>query len=131
MKPLVQSSAPSAKAASGSAWHAFGHGLLPLAILAGSIAATLMLTLAARVLTAVVDFGIQQWMVAGVLVTGLLVSLIAYSVALIRTYRRWRDELRRQDDAIAVGTLWALIVTVIVVLMPVAVAALAPQHPAP
>lgn len=131
MEPQIQAAIPSATGANRSAWRCFARGLVPLLTLAGWVAATLFLTLAVRDMSIGLDVGTQQWIVVGVLANGLAVAAIAYGITLWRAFRQWRAYLRHEDDATPTGMLWALLVTAAVVLLPVIIAALAPQHPIP
>lgn len=134
MEPQLQSAAAVLKSAPGSGWRGLGRGLLPLLILAGGIAATLVLTLTARELATGIDITISQWIVVGVFALGLAITGVAYGIALVRTFRRWRTQLRdsgHESNASSAGILWAMLVTAVVVAMPVIVAAFIPQHPAP
>ncbi|HEX6541665.1 MAG TPA: hypothetical protein VF040_07915 [Ktedonobacterales bacterium] len=131
MKPLHQSPGPSIQPISGSAWRGFGRGLLPLLTLTGWVAVTLVLTLAARELTAGMDLGVRQWITPCVLVLGLVAAAVAYVVSLRRAFRAWRIRTREEDDASAAGMLWGLLLTAAVVALPIVVAMLVPQQPAP
>ena len=131
MEPQMQAAIPSATGGTGNARRGFARGLVPLLTLAGWVAATLFLTLAVRDMSIGLDVGIQQWIVVGVLANGLAVATIAYGITLWRAYRQWRAYLRQEDDAAAKGMLWALLATAAVVLLPVIIAALVPQHPIP
>lgn len=131
MEPLLQPSTLSTQTIPDSGWRGFGRGLVPLVILAGFSAITLMLTLATKQIATGIDFATRDWLVAGPLIVGLVASAVAYILALVVAFRRWRTQLRKGDNADATGMLWALIVTALVVVLPVVVAALVPQHPAP
>lgn len=141
MQPQLQSAASTTKSAPESGWQGFGRGLgrglLPLLILSGGIAVTFALTVTARELAAPFDVAVSQWVVVAVFVLGLVIVGTVYGIALVRTFRRWRDEEREsgpggpERNASSAGMLWALIVTAVVVALPVIVSALVPQHPAP
>lgn len=134
MEPQLQSAAAVLKSAAESGWQGFGRGLLPLLTLSGGIVATLVLTLTARELVAGLDVTISQWIVVGVFALGLAITGVAYGIALARTLRRWRTQLRdsgHEGNASSAGMLLALLVTAVAVATPVIVAALIPQHPAP
>jgi hypothetical protein len=131
MEPLLQPSTLSTQTIPGSRWRGFGRGLVPLVILAGFSVITLALTLATKQIADGIDFATRDWLVAGTIIIGLIASAVAYIVALVATFRRWRTQAREGDNAGATGMLWALIVTALVVVVPVVVAALVPQHPAP
>jgi hypothetical protein len=131
MGSLFQPSAPTSEHGTVGAWRGFGRGLVPLALLATGIAMTLALTLAARALTTGLGFALSQWIAPGILIVGLVATGAAYGVALARTFRRWRAQLRDERSADGAGMLWALVVTSVMVAAPLVVAALVPQHPAP
>lgn len=128
MEPQLQSSALPAEPMPESGWRGFGRGLIPLLVLVACLVTTLVLTFAARLLTNGVDFSIQQWIVLAVLVIGLVIAAVAYIIALVGAFRLWR---REENDTSATGMLWALIVTAVIVVLPIVVAALVPQNPAP
>lgn len=131
MEPLLQPSAMPAQPMSTSEWNRFGRGLIPLLTLGGCVAITLVLTLAARELTASIDFAIREWIVLGVFIAGLAVAGLAYGMMLVRAFRRWRAQQRNEGGVPGKGMLWALIVTAFMVVLPIIIAALIPQHPAP
>jgi uncharacterized membrane protein len=120
---------PSATA--GGAWRRFAAGLIPLGLLAVTSAIALGLTLAARELSAGLGFFTQQWITVAVLVVGVLVALAVYAVALRRALAQARTLAQAGDRSGANAIYWALALTVVVVVLPIVLAALIPQSPAP
>ena len=138
---MVNSSSPrgdSAGMASGgytaTIWErvrAFLLGLSPLAPVALIVFLTTLLTPLARQLTAGAGFYTQQW--ASVILVTLdlilaIASVIICSVRAFRTIRRWEQSFRFQEANLA---LLGLVVFALVLVLPVVLAILAPQHPAP
>jgi hypothetical protein len=115
----------------GSAWRGVLIGLVPLGLLIVMVAATLLLTVLARQLAANAGFAVQQSAAVITLITGLLLAIAAFAVATWRVLRR--VAIWQQGGAIvqARATLWALGVTGLVVIGPVLLALLLPQHPFP
>lgn len=106
-------------------------GLLPLGLLAGLVALTLLLTTITRLIVTSQGFFVEQEVDLIVLATGLTVAGIVYVVATVRALRRLANWQRDGAGARSRGTLVALTVTALVVVAPVVVALLLPQHPAP
>ena len=124
-------SQPTTISAPDSFWLGFAAGLAPLLTLSIVVTLTLAVTFALSELSARQSFALQQTATALTLGIGLAVSLIAFVVACALALRRvgiWR---RVGADASAHGALWALTVTALLVALPVVVAIVAPQHPAP
>lgn len=106
-------------------------GLVPLGLLIMMVAVTVGFTALARLLLAGSGFFAQQQAALLVLIGGLLLSSAGYVVALWRTLRRvkmWQLEGRRRQ---ARAVLWELGATALIVVIPVLLALLLPQHPAP
>jgi hypothetical protein len=115
----------------GSALRGFSIGLMPLAILIVIVATTILLTALARQLVASSGFFAQQQAAVIVMIAGLVVALVIFVVAirsLLRLVKAWQ-----QEDALgqARAALLALGVTALVVLLPVILAIVLPQNPAP
>lgn len=125
----MQVSSPQYK---GSAWRGLLIGLIPLLLLVVIADITFLLTALARQLVASSGFFAQQQAAVIVLIAGLLLALVVYVIAIILMERRvkaWQQEGGR--SGLAHGTLLALGVTALVVLLPVVLAIVLPQHPAP
>jgi membrane protease YdiL (CAAX protease family) len=106
-------------------------GLIPLGLLAGAVVLTLVITVLARQLVAASGFFAQQQAALITLIAGLVVAIVVYAVALWSILRRvaaWRHD---GEQAQASAALWALGATALVVIVPVLLALLLPQHPAP
>ena len=106
-------------------------GLVPLGLLALIIVVALALAALARQLTAASGFYTQQQAALIILIAGFILALIVYVVAIVLTMRRiaaW------QENGIAVqarAALWSLGITALIVILPLLLAILLPQHPAP
>jgi hypothetical protein len=115
----------------GSASRGVLIGLVPLGFLLGMVAVTLLLTVLMRSLAAGAGFAVQQSAAVITLITGLILTIVVLSVAIRRVLRRvaiWQQGgVMRQASA----TLWALGLTGLVVVGPVLLAFLLPQHPFP
>lgn len=102
-------------------------GLIPVALLVVVVVATLLLTALARQLSS--GFFAQQQMSLIVLIAGLALAMVVYIVALVRTLRRVASW---QSGGIPVrATLFALGATALFVVLPVLLAIVLPQSPAP
>lgn len=115
----------------GSALRGALIGLIPLGLLIVLVIVALLLTALARQLVAASGFFVQQQAAVIVLIAGLVLALAVYIIAIVFTLRRvsaWQ-----QDGAVrqARSALWAVGVTVLVVILPVLLALMLPQNPAP
>jgi hypothetical protein len=115
----------------GGAWRGVLISLVPLGLLLGLVAVTLLLTVLSRSLAAGAGFAVQQSAAVITLITGLILAIAVFAVAIRRVLRR--VAIWQQGGVItqASATLWALGLTGLVVLGPVLLALLLPQHPAP
>jgi ABC-type nickel/cobalt efflux system permease component RcnA len=106
-------------------------GLIPLGLLIVLVTVTVLLTTLARLLLASAGFFVQQQAAVIVLIVGLILTIAVFAVAIWRVLRQ--VAVWQQDGVIvqANATLWALGVTALVVVVPVLLALLLPQHPAP
>jgi hypothetical protein len=127
----TQSSQVATKSRSDTTLRAVLSGLVPLGLLAAVVVVTLLVTAIARLLAAPQGFFVQQQIDVIVLVAGLAIAVAVYVVAIVRVLRqigRWqRDGAARQASAARVS----LALTALIVLLPVLLAVLLPQHPAP
>jgi hypothetical protein len=106
-------------------------GLEPLAPLLLIVILTIGLAWLARQITAGAGFYTQQWAAGVIVVLGILggaVALAIFSVRALRQVKAWQESgLSAQAGA----ALWGLAVVALVVLLPLLLAILIPQHPAP
>lgn len=106
-------------------------GLVPLALLLVVVVITLLLAAATRQLFAFAGFFVQQQNTLIVLIVGLSVAVMLYGVSIWRIMRRlahWEQEGKvRQVHTV----LWTLVGTACVVVLPLVLAFVLPQHPAP
>ena len=106
-------------------------GLIPLGLLVVIIVIVLLLTVLARQLVATSGFFVQEQTVLFIVIPGLILAIVVYAVALWLTMRHvalWQQE---GAELQARATLWALGITALIVLLPVVLALVIPQHPAP
>jgi len=115
----------------GSARRGVLIGLVPLGFLLGMVAVTLLLTVLMRSLAAGAGFAVQQSAALMSLIAGLILTIVVFAVAIRRVLRR--VAIWQQGGVItqASATLWALGLTGLVVVGPVLLAFLLPQHPFP
>ncbi len=106
-------------------------GFLPLIFLVGVSGLTYGALLVARQLDASAPFAVQQQTSILIVVIGLALALIAYLATAWILFRRmtsWR--MAGLETRIRV-VLWALFITALIVLLPLIIAIVLPQHPAP
>ena len=106
-------------------------GLIPLGLLLLIVAITVVLTALARLLVASSGFFVQQQASVVVLIIGLIVALVIYIVAIVRTMRNITSWQRSGAIGQASAALFSLGCTALVVLLPVVLAIVLPQTPAP
>ena len=106
-------------------------GLIPLGLLLLIGAVTVLLTALARQIVASSGFFAQQQASVIVLIVGLVVALVAYVIAIVRTLRWVKVWQRGGAGGQARATLLALGFFALVVLLLVVLAIVLPQHPAP
>jgi hypothetical protein len=104
---------------------------MPLAVAVVCVAATVGLTVVARQLLARSGFFATQRACVIVLAGGSIVSALLYAAAGIRALRRVRAWQHEGRTACAGGGLCGLGMTALVVALPILLAVLLPQHPAP
>ena len=106
-------------------------GLIPLGVLLVIVIFVLLLAALARQLLSASGFFAQQQAAVIILVAGLLVTIVVYAIACVRVLRH----VARWQQAGLVGrsraALCALGFTALVVLLPVVLAVVVPQHAAP
>ena len=114
-----------------SGWRGVLVGLIPLGLLAGIVVITLLVTALVRQLVAGSGFFVQQQSDLIALVIGLVLAIVVFAVASWRVLRRvkmWQqDGTTRQANA----ALWTLTATALIIVLPVLLAIVLPQHPAP
>ena len=115
----------------GSALRGVLVGLIPLGLLLLIVAVTILLTALARQLVASSGFFVQQQTSLIVLIAGLVVALVVYIVAIVRTLRNVTAWQRGGAGSQSRAALLALGFSALVVLLPVVLAILLPQNPAP
>lgn len=106
-------------------------GLIPLGLLAAVVGMTIPLTALARQLYEGAGFFAQQQAAVIVLSVGLLLAIAVFAVTIWRVLRRvaaWQQSGAMMQ---AHAALWALSATALLVVLPVVLAVLLPQHPAP
>ena len=114
-----------------SALRGFLVGFIPLGLLLLIGAVTVLLTALVRQLVASSGFFAQQQASVIVLIVGLVVALVVYVIAIVRTMRNITSWQRNGADGQARAALLALGCTALVVLVPVVLAIVLPQNPAP
>src|SRR5271157_2550103 len=115
----------------GSAMHGALIGLIPLGLLASVVAIVLGLTALARQLVAASGFFVQQQTALIVLIVGLVLAIVVFAIAVWRVLRRVAVWQQTGTAMQAKAALWALGATALVIVLPVLLAVLLPQHPAP
>ena len=105
-------------------------GLIPLGLLLLVVAMSVILTALARQLVASAGFFAQQQASIIVLIAGLVVALVVYVVAIVRTLRWVKVWQRGGAGDQARATLLALGFSALVVLLPMVLAIVLPQNPA-
>jgi uncharacterized membrane protein YidH (DUF202 family) len=106
-------------------------GLIPLGLLAGMVAITLLVTALARQLTAGSGFFVQQQTALIALIVGLALAIVVYTVAIWRVLRRVKSWQPDGTTTRANAALWALTTTALMSVLPVLLALILPQHAAP
>jgi hypothetical protein len=104
---------------------------MPLARLILIFALALLLTLLVRAATTSLDFAVQQAAAVITLAAVLAAAAVIYALSLVGVFRRIADWRAHGYTAQASAALWTLAVTALIVVLPIIVAALVPQHPAP
>ena len=115
----------------GSALRGVLVGFIPLGLLLLVVAITVLLTALARQLVASSGFFVQQQASMIVLIVGLVVALMFYITAIVRIMRNITSWQRSGADDQARATLLALGFSALIVLLPVVLAIVLPQNPAP
>jgi hypothetical protein len=106
-------------------------GFVPLVRLIVMLIVAFALPLVARLVTGSQSFAVQQSAAVIAFAVGLVLAAIVYAVSLVGAFgqlRAWREDGR---DISATSALWMLALTALIVALPIIVAAVLPQHPAP
>jgi hypothetical protein len=114
-----------------SVWRGVLTGLIPLGLLVVLVTVTMLLTALARLLFTNAGFFTQQQASVIVLIVGLILTIAVFAVAIWRVLRRVAVWQQNVVIVQANAALWALGVTALVVVVPVLLAILLPQHPFP
>ena len=111
--------------------HGVCTGFIPLLLLSILVVATILLTAFVRQSVSSAGFFAWERDALITLITGMVLSVIVYIIALLlvlRTTARWvQSRLTTRSTA----ALWTLALTAVIVLLPVIIAVLLPQSPAP
>jgi len=115
----------------GSAIHGVLIGLIPLGLLAGVVLVAVVITALARELTAGGGFYAQQQAALITLIVGLVLAIVVFAIACWRVLRQVAIWQKAGVAMQAAATLWTLGFTALVIISPILLALLLPQHPAP
>ncbi|HYB02255.1 MAG TPA: hypothetical protein VED37_18675 [Ktedonobacteraceae bacterium] len=117
--------------AKGSALHGVLIGLIPLGLLAGVVLLAVIATAIARELTVSGGFYAQQEAALITLIIGLVLAVVVFAIACWRVLHLVGLWQKAGAAVQAAATLWALGFTALVIISPILLALLLPQHPAP
>jgi hypothetical protein len=106
-------------------------GLIPLGLLAGCVALTIILTALARGLTSSGGFYVQQEAALIILIVGLVLAIVVFAIACWRVLRQVAAWQKASVTVQANAALWALGASALVIIVPILLALLLPQHPFP
>lgn len=115
----------------GRALHGVLIGLIPLGLFAGFVLIAVVTTALARELTTGGGFYVQQQAALITLIIGLVLAIVVFAIACWRVLRQVALWQRAGVAVQATATLWTLGVTALVIVLPILLALLLPQHPAP
>lgn len=113
------------------AWRGLLVGLAPLGALIVMVLLTVLLTVLARLLFADAGFFAQQQATVIVLIAGLILSIAGFGLVVWRVLRHVALWQLIEAKARARAALWTLGVSALVIVMPLLLAFLLPQHPFP
>jgi hypothetical protein len=114
-----------------STMHGILIGLIPLGLLAGVVLIAVVITALARELTAGGGFYVQQQAALITLIVGLVLAIVVFAIACWRVLRQVALWQKAGGAMQAAATLWTLGFTALVIISPILLAILLPQHPAP
>jgi hypothetical protein len=112
-------------------WRGVLYGTIPLALLVVITAVAFALAVLVHQLMDVTGFFVQQQAVLIILGCGLVLALVAFTIAVVFIMRRvaiWQQAGRVERTRAA---LWTLTASALVILLPLILAIILPQHPAP
>ena len=115
----------------GSALHGVLVGLIPLGLLAGVVLIAVVATAIAREVTAGGGFYMQQQAALITLIIGLVLAIIVFAIACWRVLHQVALWQKMGEAVQAAATLWTLGFTALVIVSPILLALLLPQHPFP
>lgn len=106
-------------------------GLIPLLLLAIVVVVALLITALARQWLASSGFFMQQQAAIIVLIAGFILAILAFTIAIWRVSEQIKDW--QQDGVVkpARAALWVLGITALIVVLPILLAIMLPQNPAP
>lgn len=113
------------------AWRGLLIGLIPLGALAAFVLVTVLLTALARLLFTDAGFYAQQQASVIVLIVGLILSVAGFGLAVWRVLRHVALWQLIEAKTRANAALWTLGASALVIVIPVLLAFLLPQHPFP
>jgi len=106
-------------------------GLIPLGLLLFVVVVVLLLAALGRQVVSAAGFFVQQQVAVSILIAGFIATIILYAIAANRTLRQVASWQRSSLHVRSRFALWALGFTALVVMLPVLLALLLPQHPTP
>lgn len=127
----MRGSSPAPTSEQDSFGRGFREGVLPLSPVALIALVALILAAMSRQVTAGQEFATQQVAAVLIVALGLLGCAIAYIACCWRVLRRVRYWHETGENARANGALWGLVLVALVIVLPLLLAILIPQYPAP
>src|SRR5450759_3742946 len=112
-------------------WRGLLIGFVPLVVLVILVVITLAVTALVRQIFAPSGFFVVQQAALITLITGLVIALVIYVVAMVLALRRVAALQRNGAKKSSNAALWSLAITAFIVLLPVLLAIALPQNPAP
>ena len=112
-------------------WRGIWIGLIPLGLLVATIGLSIGFAILARLVSVPAGFLVWRWIVEGIWVGGLVIAAVVFLYATFRVLRvanRWQ-RVRLQSQAS--GVFWALGISALLILLPLLIAVMLPQQPAP
>jgi hypothetical protein len=103
-------------------WRGILYGVLPLAAVVVIFGAALLLAALVRQIVGISAFPLQQEIVLIVLGSGVVLTLVAFTIALIFTLRQVAKWQREGPTACAHAALWTLVGSAVVILLPLLLA---------